>query len=107
MDAAKKIADAKKLLDSFGGDRVRCEVHPLTPRLSIRLRLRSGYLWLLPLSDSQVGERKWIALGRVTPKGGNQNPLYFSDVVHFPNSGDIGTACLASKRLERQFGLQR
>jgi len=90
LDTPKKIADASGLLDSFHGKTVRCDVLPITPRLSFSLRLQSGYFWHLHLSQSQVAGQKWLVLARVTPNAGNRSPVYFSDVVQFPADGDIG-----------------
>jgi hypothetical protein len=89
LDDPKKIADAQKMLDTFRGERVRCEVQPGIPRLSFSLRLQSGYFWNLHLSESKVAGQKWIVLARVTPKGGSRSPVFLSDVVQFPNSGAI------------------
>lgn len=89
LDAPKKIEDARTLLDSFRGDPLRCDVSALQPRFSFSLRLRSGYFWHLPLRESDLAGQKWIVLTEVTPKDGNRNPVYLSDVVQFPNRGDI------------------
>lgn len=90
LDDPQKVADAKNLLDTFHGRRVGCDVQPGPPRLTFSLRLQSGYFWHLHLSPSEVAAQKWIVLARVTPKGGNRSPVYRSDVVQFPQDGNIG-----------------
>jgi hypothetical protein len=89
LDDPKKVEDAGKLLDTFHGERLRCEVLPAITRLNFSLRLQAGYYWHLHLSPSQVAGQKWIVIARVTPKEGNRSPAYLSEVVQFPNDGDI------------------
>jgi hypothetical protein len=89
LDDPKKIGDAGKLLDTFRGERLRCEVLPGMTRFNFSLRLQAGYYWHLHLNPPQVAGQKWIVIARVTPKEGNRSPAYLSDVVQFPKDGDI------------------
>jgi hypothetical protein len=90
LNDPKKIEDARWVLDTLHGGRLRCEVFPTRTRFNFSLRLQSGYYWRLHLSPSQLAGQKWIVLVQVTPKSGNRSPAYLSDVIQFPNDGDIG-----------------
>ncbi len=87
LNDAKKIADARRLIDTLGGDQSVCEVSPLKPHFIFSLRMQAGYVVRLLPSRPQGQGQKWIVLTRITPQEGNGNPVYLSDVVQFPNSG--------------------
>src|ERR1039458_7566239 len=86
LDDPIKIADAEKLLDTFKGDPLRCEVAPIQPRFNFSLRLQTGYVCHVPLNQPRITGHKWVVLTRVTPQHGSQHPVYLSEVVQFPSS---------------------
>jgi len=67
LDNPGKIADARKLLDTFRGQPVRCDVFPIKPQFNFTLRLQAGYSSHVPQTQSPAEGQKWIVLARVTP----------------------------------------
>jgi hypothetical protein len=88
LNDPKKIADAQKLFETLRGEQLPCEVAQLKPHFIFSLRLQAGYVSRLPLTLAQVQGQKWIVLTEITPKEGNGNPVYLSDVVQFPPGGN-------------------
>ena len=86
LDNPGKIADARKLLDTFRGQPVRCDVFPIKPQFNFTLKLQAGYSSHVPQTQSPAEGQKWIVLARVTPKNGSGNPVYLSDVVQLPSA---------------------
>lgn len=79
-----KIADAEKLIDTFQGEPLRCEVDPMKPRFSFSLKLQTGYVYRVPLNQYRGAGHHWVVLTRVTPQEGDQRPVYLSDEVRLP-----------------------
>jgi hypothetical protein len=92
LDDPKKIEDARRLLDSFSGQSVQCDVSPIKPGFVFSLRLQAGYIGRVPLRQVQIDGQKWIVLARITPQQGSRSPVYLSDVVQFPRGGDNNQA---------------
>jgi len=91
MAAERRPRRLPQRTDTLGGDQPGCEVLPLRPHFIFSLRLQAGYVVRLPLAQSQDEGQKWIVLTRITPQeGNNNNPVYLSDVVQFPNGGVSG-----------------
>ena len=84
LDDPVKIADAEKLLETFQGEPLRCEVDTMKPRFSFSLRLETGYAYRVPLNQYRGAGHNWVVLTRVTPQAGNRRPVYLSDVVQLP-----------------------
>jgi hypothetical protein len=84
LDDPAKIADAERLLETFQGEALRCDVEPLKPRFSFSLRLETGYVFHVPLSQYRGTGHNWIVVTRVTPQEGDRRPVYLSDVVELP-----------------------
>jgi len=77
LEDPKKIADARKLLDTVSGEDAGCEVLPIRPHFVFSLRVHAGYVVRLP---QEQGQQQWIMLTSITPLEGNGEPRYFSDV---------------------------
>ncbi|HTX39458.1 MAG TPA: hypothetical protein VME43_30780 [Bryobacteraceae bacterium] len=89
LDTPRQIADARKLLDSFRGHPVHCDVVPIEPRFNFTLRLQAGYVGRV--SPKLQEGRQWVVLVRVKPRG-DGTPVYLSDVVRLPAGGISGWA---------------
>jgi hypothetical protein len=87
LNDARKIADAGKLFDTLQGDQSGCSVYPVKPHFLFSLRQEAGYFASLPAAQSQVEGQKWVVLIRIAPQQANSSPVYLSDVVQFPDSG--------------------
>jgi hypothetical protein len=79
-----KIADAKKRLDTFHGEPLRCAVSPTKPEFNFSMRLQAGYVYRVPLNQYRGAGHAWVVLTRVTPREGAGLPSYLADVVPLP-----------------------
>jgi len=86
LEDPKKIADARKLFDTLSGDTAGCEVLPIRPHFVFSLRVHAGYEVRLRQDQGQ----QWIMLTSITPLEGNDQPIYLSEVTHFPIGGVSG-----------------
>lgn len=61
-----------------------CSISPIKPELNFGFRFQTGYLLRLPLNLYHGPGHRWYIVFRVTPEGGNREPVYYLDTIDLP-----------------------
>src|SRR5258706_5099920 len=64
---------------------IRCEVTPVKPTLNYGFRFGAGYVVHVPLNQYPGSGHRLAMVTRVTPRDGDQKPVYLMNVVKLPN----------------------
>jgi len=59
-----------------GGQPLRCEVAPTAPSLNFAFRFQARYAYHVPSTAYQGSNHTWYALTKITPAGGDRQPVY-------------------------------
>jgi hypothetical protein len=87
---AQSIVDATKLrfiLPRFEAEEstLRCDVTPLKPMLNYGFRFQAGYMVTIPMNQFLGPNHGWSSVIRVTPSGGDRQPVYLLANTTLPN----------------------
>ncbi len=81
-----RISASLKSFERRADDRpLRCDVAPIRPRLNFNFRLEAGYVVRVPMSQYSGPGHGWGVLARITPQGGNRQPVYLANRVRLPS----------------------
>jgi len=84
VDDPGKITGMSKSLDAHEGMPLRCEVTPIAPGLTFGLRLQAGYRFQIPMNQYSGPGHRWAVLTRITPEGGDYQPVYLASYLNLP-----------------------
>ena len=104
---ANSAAELLRDLDPQASASLRCDITPVAPTLSFSLRFQTGYLVRVPLSQFHGPGHSISVLLRVTPAGGDRQPVYLLRTFDLPDVPDTEfNADLAGVFLAGEGGYQ-
>jgi len=85
VDPARLPASLKNFERKPNEPSVRCEVTPVRASLNYGFRFGAGYVAHVPLKQYPGPGHRLALMTRVTPRGGDQKPVYLINVVRLAN----------------------
>jgi hypothetical protein len=81
-----KISESMKRLseDRDAVETLKCRVTPIKPRLDYGFHFQAGYSMTVPLRQYLGSGHVWAVIIKITPEGGDRQPVYFVTRVTLP-----------------------
>lgn len=76
--------DLERFEPREGEEELRCEVTPIKPALNFSFRFQAGYVARVPMNQYFGPGHRWVVLTRITPEGGDHQPVYLASGIALP-----------------------